>query len=84
MEDVCCRNLLMSQDHHYIVGLIDKINETMYHYLIVLKMDEVIWNQCKEGEEDRLYQILLNEEKQNEFQRCLSWQLGMAIDDCYW
>lgn len=33
----------------------------MYHYLIVLKMDEEILNQYKEEEEDQLYQILLNE-----------------------
>jgi len=32
----------------------------MYHYLIVLKINEVILNQYKEEEEDRLYQILLN------------------------
>lgn len=49
----------MNQDHHYIVELIDKINETMFHYLIVLKMDEVILNQYKEGEGDQLYRILL-------------------------
>jgi hypothetical protein len=60
MVDEDCLNLLMNQDHHYIVELIDRINETMYHYLIVLKMDEVILNQYKEEEEDRLYQILLN------------------------
>jgi hypothetical protein len=60
MEDEYYLNLLMNQNHHYIVELIDIINETMYHYLIVLKMDEVISNQYKEEEEDRLYQILLN------------------------
>jgi len=60
MVDEYCLNLLMNQNHHYIVELIDRINETMYHYLIVLKMDEVILNQYKEEEEDRLYQILLN------------------------
>ncbi len=60
MEDVYCWNLLMTQDHHGIVELIEKINETMYHYLIVLKMDVMILNQYKEEEEDRLYQISLN------------------------
>jgi hypothetical protein len=50
----------MNCDHHCIVESIDKVNETMYHYLIVLEMDEVILNQYKEEEEDQLYQILLN------------------------
>lgn len=55
MASVYCWSHLMNQVHQYIVELIDRINETMYHYSIVSKMDEVILNQYREVEEDRLY-----------------------------
>lgn len=47
-------------NHHDIVELIGRIIETMFHCSIVSKMDEVISNLYKVGEEDRLYRILLN------------------------
>ena len=55
MASVYCWSHSMNQVHHYIVELIDRVDETMYHYSIVSKMVEVILNQYREVEEDRLY-----------------------------
>ena len=60
LEDVYWSSLLMNLNHRCIAVLIDKINKTTYHYLIVLEMNEEILNQCREVEVDRLYQISLN------------------------
>lgn len=69
-------NHSLNQLHRYTVELIDRIDETMYHYSIVSKKDEVIWNQYIEVEEDRWYRTPLEETR-----RCLV--VGYFVENTY-